>query len=99
MLQWTFGVLFIAVVAWGAWAALRTRADFEIRIEQGRPRQRSGKVTREFLDTVADVCCDAGLQRGWIRGVRQNRRTALRFSRHIPSDVQQRLRNAWQASI
>src|SRR5687767_14979675 len=97
MLQWTFGVLFIAVLAWGTWAALRTRSVFEIRIEQGRPRLHSGKVTREFLDTVADVCREAGLQRGWIRGVRQNRRIALRFSRHIPPDAQQRLRNAWQA--
>jgi hypothetical protein len=91
-------VVVIGFAAWVIWAVLQPRYVFEIRIDGGQPRVRKGKVTAAFLDEVAETCQDAGVARGWIGGVADGRRVALRFSRHFPSGLQQRLRNAWQAA-
>ena len=80
-----------------AWSLFQPRYRFVIRIEGGRPRIRKGKVTAAFLDHVADVCREHGIARGWIGGLPQDRRIALRFSRHFPPGSQQRLRNEWSA--
>jgi hypothetical protein len=98
VIEWTLKILVIGFFAWAGWTLLQTRYLFEIRIRGGQPRVSRGKVTRAFLDRVAQACQDGGVDHGWLGGVQQGRRTALRFSRHFPPGSQQRLRNEWQAT-
>jgi hypothetical protein len=95
MVEWGVKVLVLAFFAWMMWSILQARYIFEIRVEAGRPTLRKGKVTPAFLSQVAAVCQEAGVVRGWIGGVPQGRRVALRFSRHFPAGSRQRLRNHW----
>ena len=67
---------------------------FHVRIVDGRPVLRRGKVTAEFLKVAGEVC-NKGVTRGWIGGVRRGRRVSLSFSRSIPPPCRQRLRNLW----
>ena len=93
--EWLVKALLIGLVVWVFWTLLQPRYVFEIRIHRGQPSVRKGKVTRAFLDRVAAVCQEAGVVRGWIGGVRQGRRIALRFSLQFPPGPRQRLRNEW----
>jgi hypothetical protein len=93
--EWIVKVLVIGLAFWLIWSFLQPRYVFWIRIHRGHPSVRKGKVTSLFLSRVASVCQESGVMRGWIGGVRQGRRVALRFSRHIPPGSQQRLRNEW----
>ena len=95
MVELTIKALVLGGFVWAAWSMLQPRYAFEIRIRQGNPRVRRGKVTATYLKRVADVCQDAGVAQGWIGGVQQGRKIALRFSRHFPPSPQQRLRNEW----
>jgi hypothetical protein len=96
--EWVVRALVIGFVAWMIWSVLQPRYAFEIRVEGGQPRVRKGKVTGAFLGRVAEVCREAGIDRGWIGGIRHRRRTALRFSRNFSPGLQQRLRNEWQSA-
>lgn len=98
MSDWVVKLLVIGFATWVIWAIVNQRYVFEISVESGQPRIRRGKVTRAFLDRVAEVCQDCGVARGWIGGVLNGRRVSLRFSRHFPPGSQQRLRNEWQAA-
>jgi uncharacterized protein DUF3634 len=93
--EWIFKALAVSFAAWLIWTLLQTRYVFEIYINRGQPSLRKGKVTKAFLELVAEVCRDSGVLRGWIGGVRHGKRIALRFSRHFPPGPQQRLRNEW----
>jgi hypothetical protein len=97
MLGLTIQVVVLGAFAWGVWAAVQPRFEFKIRIADGRPLVRKGKVTAAFLSRVADVCRESDVSHGWIGGERHGRRVALRFSRDFPSGSQQRLRNEWLA--
>ena len=88
-------MLVVGLVGWGLYAACRPRAEFVIRIENGRPRAASGKVTRGFLRDVGDVCEHHDVRRGTIAGIAQGRHIQLRFSGPIPSGCRQQLRNLW----
>jgi hypothetical protein len=98
MSEWLIKILLLGFLAWVIWSLLRPRYAFEIRIHGGQPRVRAGKVTADFLHRVAEACQADGVTRGWVGGVRQGRRTALRFSRHFSPGLRQRLRNEWQAA-
>ena len=87
--------LILGFTIWVIWALLQPRYVFVIRINRGQPSIRKGRVTSAFLGRVAAVCQEGGVARGWIGGVRQGRRIALRFSRQFPPGPQQRLRNEW----
>jgi len=93
--DWVVKVLVIGFAAWVIWSILQPRYVFVIRVEGGRPYVRKGKVTTAFLGRVVAVCRESGVIRGWIGGVLQGRRIALRFSRHFPPGPRQRLRNEW----
>jgi hypothetical protein len=93
--EWLVRAVLIGLAVWVFWTLLQPRYVFEIRIHRGQPSVRKGKVTGAFLGRVAAVCQEAGVVRGWIAGVRQGRRIALRFSRQFPPGSQQRLRNEW----
>src|SRR5438445_10311731 len=89
-------ILFVpALVVAAVLVALWHRHAFIVRIKRGYPRVFKGKVAGPFLEEVADVCREAGIERGWVAGVRRGKRIMLVFSWHIPTDVQQRLRNLW----
>ena len=92
---WLVNALIIGFFAWVIWGIMHPPYAFLIRIDHGQPLLRKGRVTREFLKRVAVVCQEDGVARGWIGGVRQEQRIALRFSRQFPSGPQQRLRNDW----
>jgi hypothetical protein len=93
--EWVVKALVIGFGAWVIWKLLQPQYVFEIRINRGQPSIRKGKVTTTFLGQVAAVCQECGVVQGWIAGVRQGPRIALRFSRTFPSGPQQRLRNEW----
>jgi hypothetical protein len=96
--EWAIKVLVVGFVVWMVWSVLQPHYVFDIRIDRGRPRVRRGKVTAAFVGQVAEACQDGGVDRGWIGGVRLGQRVALRFSRHFPPGLQQRLRNEWQTA-
>jgi hypothetical protein len=93
--EWLVKILVIGIAVWVLWAFLQPRYVFKIRINCGQPCIRKGRVTSAFLGRVAAVCQENGVVRGWIGGVQQGRRIALRFSRQFPPGSQQRLRNEW----
>jgi hypothetical protein len=88
-------VLIVGFAVWAFWTLLQPRYVFVVRIMQGRPSLRKGKLTRAFLGRLAEVCRENGVVSGWIGGVRQGRRISLRFSRQFSPGLQQRLRNEW----
>jgi hypothetical protein len=81
----------VAAVLVGLWR----QHVFVLRIKRGTPRVVKGKVAGPFLEDVTDVCREAGVQRGWVGGIRQDKRIVLAFSWHFPVPVKQRLRNLW----
>jgi hypothetical protein len=87
--------LVISFVAWLFWTTTQPRYVFVIRIHNGQPSVRKGRVTKLFLEHIATACQQGGVVQGWIGGVRQGRRTALRFSKEFPLGPQQMLRNEW----
>jgi len=89
-------ILFVpALVVAAIVVALWHRYAFVMRVKRGYPRVIKGKVAGPFLEEVADVCREAGLERGWVGGVRNGKRIVLVFSWHIPASIRQRLRNLW----
>lgn len=98
MADWAIKVLVITFVTWVIWSTLQPRYAFLIRINDGRPWVRTGKVTPAFLVRVAEACRESAVGRGWIGGVLRGRRTVLKFSRQFPPRLRQRLRNEWQVT-
>ena len=98
MSGWILNGLLIGVAAWVAWSLALARFVFQIRIRDGQPIVRKGKVTLAFLGHITEVCRDEGITRGWVGGVRRGRWIALRFSGNFPPGLRQRLRNAWAMS-
>jgi hypothetical protein len=93
--DWVIRALVFGFAAWVIWSLVQPQYVFEIRIAGGQPSVRKGKVTTAFLGRVEVMCQESGVARGWIGGVPHGRRVALRFSRHFPPDLRQRLRNEW----
>ncbi|HEV3145657.1 MAG TPA: DUF3634 family protein [Gemmataceae bacterium] len=93
--QWILQALLIVFVGCVVWVLLQPRYVFEIRVREGKPVVRKGKVTAAFLAEVAAVCRECSVSAGWVGGVMQGKRVALRFSRQFPPGAQQRLRNEW----
>jgi hypothetical protein len=80
------------------WFAARPPAVFIIRIRNGKPQVRKGKVTDALLRFVAEICQEFGLQKGEIRGVVRGLRISLWFSSNIAPAARQRMRNWWALS-
>lgn len=87
--------LVAGMVAWGLYSACRSRAEFVIQIEDGRPRLARGKVARGFLRDIGDACSRHDVREGKIVGIARGRQIQLRFSGPIPPGCQQQLRNVW----
>ncbi len=86
---------FVAAVAAAAWYALRPRPAFVVTVADGVARLTRGKVTAPFLRDVQEVCNQNDLRRGTLKGFVRGRRVVLSFSRHVPADCRQQLRNRW----
>jgi hypothetical protein len=78
------------------WWILHPRPVFVVLIRNGTARVSRGKVPRAFLAEVSDECRRSGLSNGVVKGVRRGPRLSLAFSRSIPEECRQRLRNVWQ---
>jgi hypothetical protein len=76
-------------------ANFRPNYNVLIRIRRGECRLDKGKLTAAHLKVVAEICSQHGVQEGWIGTQRRGRRAALRFSKTIPEDCRQQLRNLW----
>jgi hypothetical protein len=95
MLESVPNLIVFAIVAGALWWALQPRYAFVVHLDGGVPRVTKGRVTAAFLKEVGLACGEAGVARGWVGGVQRGRRLALRFSRSIPPQCRQRLRNVW----
>ena len=85
----------ISVIAGLLWWGFQPRYVFLVRIRQGLPSIARGRVTVQFLQEMSDVLETAGVSTGWVGGVLRGKRIGLKFSRNIPPDCRQRLRNLW----
>jgi hypothetical protein len=88
-------LLILAALAAAAIHVLRRRPAFVIRIRDGEPRARKGRVPQPFLDDCRDIAAASGLRRATIRGFQSRGRVALGFSRQVGEDERQRFRNVW----
>jgi Protein of unknown function (DUF3634) len=86
-------LLFALILAWQVPARGRV---FVIRVRNGVPVVTRGKITQGFLAEVADVVRRNGIRRGSIFGLsRRGGSINLGFSRTIPANCRQSLRNVW----
>ena len=86
------------LVVWSLWRAAQPRPLFVVRISAGEPRAVLGTVTPAFLRRVREVAADCGVTTGRATGSARGRRIRLGFSRHIPENARQQLRNWWMMS-
>jgi hypothetical protein len=77
------------------WLVFRPKYDVMIRIRRGECRLTQGKLTAAHLKVVAEICAEHGIQEGWIGTIRRDRRSTLRFSKNVPEECRQQLRNLW----
>jgi hypothetical protein len=83
---------------WGLYRACRPRPVFVVRLTDGVPRAAKGRVTRGFLQDIAETCSRHGARRGEIRGIAAGRRINLTFSGDMPEACRQQIRNLWNLS-
>ena len=85
----------LAVLVLVAWLLLKPDQAFVIRIENGIARTARGRVPAAFLWELNTTCEREHIREGVIRGVRFRYGILLRFSRNIPRDRRQGIRNLW----
>jgi hypothetical protein len=83
---------------WAVWAVSQPRCLFTVRIVGGEPIAAKGVVTPAFIGHVRDLCREYSLEHGSIRGLARGPRISLAFSREIPTEARQALRNWWAIS-
>src|SRR4051794_14427290 len=84
-------VAIIAAVRFALFPALV----FKISVSNGSARLVKGKLSQGLVQEIRDICRERGIARGWIGGVRRGRAVTLVFSRSVPADCRQQLRNLW----
>jgi hypothetical protein len=88
-------IVIVAILVAVAWFVLAPDFAFRIRISKGSLRLAKGTVPRDFLDQASAICRQWNIKRGWIGGVRRERRVTLVFSRSVPPGCRQQIRNLW----
>jgi hypothetical protein len=88
-------LVLVAVILLVAWLLLGPSYAFVIRIEDGVARAARGRVPAAFLWELNTTCQREQIREGMIRGVRFRHGVVLRFSRSIPPDRRQGIRNLW----
>ncbi len=66
-----------------------------IQIRDGSVEVTKGKIPHRFVMECREELEGEGVTEGEIRGVRRSGYTGLEFSKNIPSQLHQRLRNIW----
>ncbi len=89
----------IVVLIFGAFFiwALVPKPVFVIAIRNGEILVKKGKVPHQFLRFCLELAEAEGLPDSTIRGFRAARGIGLRFSRSLPHEYHQRLRNSWSS--
>jgi hypothetical protein len=91
--------LFVAaLVIAGISLAVHFSYSFSVRIVDGQPQVRRGKLTPAFLAELREACARHGVKSGSVRGLARGGRIALVFSHNIPPACRQQLRNWWAMS-
>lgn len=72
---------------------LTKEGEFRVKIKKGSIKTLYGAPPSYFLDDVLDLLGKEG--RGEIWSVRERNTILLKFSKNIPLDCQQRIRNIW----
>jgi hypothetical protein len=88
-------ILIVAGIIFVVWLILQPRYLFAIQIKNGKARRLKGRVPGGFMEDVEHISQENALTSGSIRGIARGKRIGLSFSRQIPRDVCQKLRNAW----
>jgi hypothetical protein len=81
------------------WLLVRPHWAFIIFVERGRIDRVRGDAPRPFLLEVDDICRQFDIPRATIREMQALRATLLLFSRGIPKQCRQRIRDSWQAHL
>lgn len=91
--MWLIPVLCLAILAVAAvWFGFIPPPNTSalLRVQRGAVRVSRGQLQPHARQDVADILSEAGVSKGFIAVTHGNR---VRFSRHIPAAVHQRLRN------
>jgi hypothetical protein len=70
---------------------------FVVRLANGQVQLTKGRVPPRFLAELREFVGSEKLVSGVIRGQRQETYVRLVFSREIPPEIHQKLRNIWHA--
>ncbi len=95
-MHWAAQLSVAAAAVFVVWLLLRPRFDFVVALTRDGPRMKKGKITAGQLAEIASVCGEFQITRGWIGVVRQKKSARLSFSRNLPPEFCQRVRNLWQ---
>ncbi|HMC64195.1 MAG TPA: DUF3634 family protein [Gemmataceae bacterium] len=88
-------LVIVAVLIAALILLLQPRYAFVIRIAKDGLRTTKGKVPAALAQQIQESCERCGVTSGSVFGIRRGRRVILSFSRQIPADCQQQIRNAW----
>jgi len=91
-------IAILGLFVWAAWAVGQPRCLFVVRIIGAQPQVAKGVVTPAFVEHLRNLCQEHGIERGSVRGLVRKQRISLAFSRNIPPEAQQALRNWWAIS-
>lgn len=89
-------IILLVVVAGFAWILFSPRFEFRVRISRGSLKLSTGKVARDSLSQLQEICNEWHIERGWIGGIRRGKHVRLAFSRSVPPDCRQQIRNMWE---
>ena len=84
-------IVVIAVLLW----LLLPKPAFVIEIREGEIKVKKGKVPAGFVEDLEKITLSERLPDSKIRGVTRHGAVSLKFSRRVPQQHHQRLRNIW----
>lgn len=99
--EWSVvSLLVVAGIGLGiVWLLVRPRWAFIIFVERGRIDRVRGEAPRPFLLEVDDICRQFEIPCATIREMQALGATLLLFSRGVPKQCRQRIRDSWQAHL
>jgi hypothetical protein len=86
-----FAVLALALIVFAAWP----RAEFVLRIREGKVEVAKGTPPPQFTNECRRLCETWNVRGGAVKGMRRGRRIRLEFDREVPGEHHQRFRNLW----
>ncbi|MBO0697040.1 MAG: DUF3634 family protein [Zavarzinella sp.] len=84
----------VAAAGYAAYQASQARV-WVVRVRGGVPQLVKGKVSQTVVAELAEVLQRHGVRGGAIYGLRRRGTVTLGFSRAIPANCRQALRNVW----